>query len=94
MGDMPPRDRFNLPSSEERAQFVTWVRSVSKRWDAGEFGKDPGRTTIRRMTKNEYNYTMRDLFGLKIRPADNFPEDGGGEDGFDNNADASSCRPF
>ena len=94
MGDMPPRDRFNLPSSEERAQFVTWVRSVSKRWDAGEFGKDPGRTTIRRMTKNEYNYTMRDLFGLKIRPADNFPEDGGGEDGFDNNADALFLPPL
>ena len=94
MGDMPPRDRFNLPSSEERAQFVTWVRSVSERWDAGEFGKDPGRTTIRRMTKNEYNYTMRDLFGLKIRPADNFPEDGGGEDGFDNNADALFLPPL
>ena len=94
MGDMPPRDRFNLPSNEERAQFVNWVRSVSNRWDAGEFGKDPGRTTIRRMTKNEYNYTMRDLFGLKIRPADNFPEDGGGEDGFDNNADALFLPPL
>ncbi|NIP94877.1 MAG: DUF1587 domain-containing protein, partial [Akkermansiaceae bacterium] len=94
MGSMPPRDRFNLPSDEERRQFLGWVESVGERWDAGEFGRDPGRTTIRRLTKNEYNYTMRDLFGLKIRPADNFPEDGGGEDGFDNNADALFLPPL
>lgn len=88
MGDMPPRDRFNQPTDEERQKFIAWVNKVGQRWDSGEMGTDPGRTTIRRLTKNEYNYTMRDLFGLKIRPADNFPEDGGGEEGFDNNADA------
>lgn len=94
MDEMPPRDRFDRPDDKERAQFIAWVKSVSERWDSGEFGRDPGRTTIRRMTKNEYNYSMRDLFGLKLRPADNFPEDGGGEDGFDNNADALFLPPL
>lgn len=94
MKSMPPRDRFNLPTDEERQQFIAWVDTVGERWDAGEFGQNPGRTTIRRLTKNEFNYTIRDLFGLKIRPADNFPEDGGGEDGFDNNADALFLPPL
>jgi hypothetical protein len=94
MREMPPRDRFDQLTSEERQQFLAWVRTVSERWDTAEFGRDPGRTTIRRLTKNEFNYTIRDLFGLKIRPADNFPEDGGGEDGFDNNAGALFLPPL
>ncbi len=94
MGSMPPRDRLDKPSDEERKKFLAWIDTVGERWDSGEFGQDPGRTTIRRLTKNEYNYTMRDLFGLRIRPADNFPEDGGGGDGFDNNADGLYLPPL
>ena len=79
--EMPPRNRRKQPSDEQREKLVDWVQTVSGRWDAGEFGKDPGRTTIRRLNKNEYNYTMRDLFNLQIRPADGFPEESGGEAG-------------
>ncbi|MEM9480694.1 MAG: DUF1592 domain-containing protein [Verrucomicrobiota bacterium] len=88
MGEMPPRDKSNQPSDAEREKIIAWVRDLGARWDDGEMGQDPGRTTIRRLNKNEYNYTIRDLFGMRIRPADNFPEETGGESGFDNNADA------
>ncbi len=87
LGAMPPKKRDQL-TSEEKEFFITWIDSLSERWDSGEFGADPGRTTVRRLNKNEYNYTIRDLFGIKIRPADGFPEDSGGAAGFDNNADA------
>lgn len=49
----------------------------------------PGRVTIRRLNRLEYNNTVRDLFGTDLRPADSFPEDDLGY-GFDNNGDVLS----
>ncbi|MDF1852240.1 MAG: DUF1592 domain-containing protein [Verrucomicrobiales bacterium] len=88
LGQMPPHKRKERPDAEEQDQLLSWIEELITSWDEGEMGSDPGRTTIRRLNKNEYNYTIRDLFGLRLRPADQFPEDGGGEAGFDNNADA------
>ncbi|MDB9741736.1 DUF1592 domain-containing protein [Akkermansiaceae bacterium] len=87
-GQMPPPDKKKQLSSEEIEKLKNWSHSVSEKWDNGEMGKDPGRTVIHRLNKNEYNYTLRDLFKLNIRPSDNFPEDGGGDSGFDNNAES------
>lgn len=50
---------------------------------------DPGRVTIRRLNRAEYNNTIRDLFGDTTRPADSFPEDDYGY-GFNNNSDVLS----
>ncbi len=36
---------------------------------------DPGRSPVRRLTRFEYNNTVRDLLGDKTRPADQFPGD-------------------
>ncbi len=94
MGEMPPRNKRRQPTAAERKQIIAWVKTVTDRWDSGSQGRDPGRTTIRRLNKNEYNYTVRDLFGYQVRPADDFPEDGGGEAGFDNNADALFLPPL
>lgn len=91
---MPPPKEKSQPSKAEREALMAWIDKLSGRWDNGEFGRDPGRTTIRRLNKNEYNYTVRDLFGLQLRPADGFPEDSGGEAGFDNNADALFLAPL
>jgi ABC-type Zn uptake system ZnuABC Zn-binding protein ZnuA len=88
MQEMPPRKKKTQPSDAERAAMIAWIGELSERWDQGEMGQHPGHTTIRRLNKNEYNYTIRDLFSMRLRPADNFPEDGGGEAGFDNNSDA------
>lgn len=86
---MPPPEKEKLQlSKEEKDKIFTWTKSLTEKWDSGEMGSDPGKITIHRLNKNEYNYTVRDLFGLKLRPADNFPEDGSGEGGFDNNADS------
>ncbi|MBI4905510.1 MAG: DUF1592 domain-containing protein [Acidobacteria bacterium] len=69
------------------------------RWLEGEFARqdrmvkpDAGRVTARRLNRAEYNNTIRDLLGIDIRPADNFPADTAAF-GFDNISDALSLSP-
>jgi hypothetical protein len=50
---------------------------------------DPGRVTLRRLNRTEYNNTLRDLLGTSLRPADAFQPDPIGF-GFDNNGDVQS----
>lgn len=69
--------------------------------DAGSGGEtegdellDPGRVTLHRLNRVEYNNTIRDLFwGLEITPADDFPADDHSF-GFDNIADVLSVTPL
>lgn len=59
---------------------------------SSEQGDDPGRVTIHRLNRAEYNNTVRDLLGTDRRPADNFPDDDHGY-GFDNVADVLTTTP-
>ena len=88
MNIMPPIKRKTRPSLEERALLVGWSIQIGKVWDLGIMGSSPGKTTLRRLNRKEYNNTIQDLFNLNNRPADDFPEDSAGEAGFDNDADA------
>ncbi len=88
MDVMPPPKKKSRPNLRERALLIGWGQQIGHQWDRGVMGYDPGRVTLRRLNRNEYNYTIRDLFKINIRPADNFPEDSSGEGGFDNDADA------
>jgi hypothetical protein len=54
--------------------------------------RDPGRVTLHRLNRVEYNNTVRDLLGTALRPADDFPADDYGY-GFDNIADVLSLSP-
>lgn len=56
-------------------------------------GKDPGRVTMHRLNRVEYNNTVRDLLGTKMRPADDFPADDISY-GFDNIADVLTTSPL
>jgi hypothetical protein len=53
---------------------------------------DPGRVTLRRLNRTEYNNTIRDLVGVDFQPADDFPADDSGY-GFDNIGDVLSMPP-
>src|SRR5436309_1484037 len=55
--------------------------------------KDPGRVTLRRLNRAEYNNTVRDLCGIDFTPADDFPSDDVGY-GFDNIGDVLSMQPI
>ena len=52
----------------------------------------PGRVTARRLNRAEYNNTVRDLLGVDMHPADDFPQDDSGY-GFDNIGDVLSLSP-
>jgi hypothetical protein len=53
---------------------------------------DTGRVTVHRLNRTEYNNTVRDLLGTKLKPAKNFPADDFAF-GFDNLADTLSLSP-
>ncbi|RYZ41218.1 MAG: DUF1592 domain-containing protein [Myxococcaceae bacterium] len=55
--------------------------------------RDPGRVTLHRLNRAEYDNTVRDLLGDTSAPARDFPPDDHGF-GFDNNADVLSMSPL
>ncbi len=88
-GEMPPDDKPQ-PSAEEKRRFLASVAGIFAKADAGK--PDPGRVTVRRLNRNEYNNTIRDLLHIEFRPADDFPSDDVGH-GFDNIADVLTVSP-
>jgi len=89
---MPPRDYDPRPSREERMALVEWLDLRLYHVDC-DLVDDPGRVTIRRLNRTEYNNTIRDLLGVDIRPADDFPSDDVGY-GFNNIGDVLSLPPL
>jgi len=49
---------------------------------------DPGAVPLRRLSNAEYNCTIRDLTGVDLQPAREFPADGAAGEGFTNAAEA------
>jgi hypothetical protein len=92
-GEMPPEDE-KQPAVAERAKLVSWLEEHATQIDLASIPKDPGRVTIRRLNRSEYNNTLRDLFGINFLPGKNFPADGAGGAGFDNNADTLFLPPI
>jgi len=89
-GEMPPSNKPQ-PSPEQRQLITKWI-------DSAVFGIDcerpnPGRVTVRRLNRAEYNNSIRDLLGVNFRPADDFPVDDSGY-GFDNIGDVLSMPPL
>lgn len=88
---MPPKGKPQ-PTDEQRKTIIAWIDSVATKVDCG-LARDPGRPTIRRLNRNEYNNTIRDLVGIDFKPADSFPSDDVGY-GFDNIGDVLSMPPI
>jgi hypothetical protein len=89
--EMPPADHPQ-PSTDDLKAVDEWLE--------GRFAKllksrkpDPGRVTMRRLNRREYNNTIRDLAGVDFRPADGFPADDTGY-GFDNIGDVLALSPL
>ncbi|HND51170.1 MAG TPA: DUF1592 domain-containing protein [Pirellulaceae bacterium] len=89
-GDMPPEDAPQ-PTADEKQQFVKVVRALFENADKNA-KPDPGRVTVRRLNRVEYNNTIRDLFQVDLKPAEDFPSDDVGH-GFDNIGDVLTLSP-
>jgi hypothetical protein len=87
--EMPPDDKPQ-PTKEERRAFIDSVNAVFTA--ARDAPPDPGRLTLRRLNRTEYNNTIRDLLKVDFQPAEDFPRDDVGF-GFDNIADVLSVSP-
>ena len=88
--EMPPADEPQPPEHLRQAA-AAWIEAELARIDRVT-PRDPGRVTARRLNRAEYNNTIRDLLGVDLRPADDFPQDDSGY-GFDNIADVLSLSP-
>jgi hypothetical protein len=89
-GEMPQKPRPR-PAPEELAVFTRLVNQVFEVADRNA-RPDPGRVTIRRLNRVEYDNTIRDLVGVDFQPAEDFPSDDVGH-GFDNIGDVLSLSP-
>jgi mono/diheme cytochrome c family protein len=90
-GEMPPEGAEPRPSDDERKSMIAWVESTLSKADCNL--KNPGRVTLRRLNRAEYNNVVRDLLAVDFKPADDFPADDVGY-GFDNNGDVLSLDPL
>jgi mono/diheme cytochrome c family protein len=90
--EMPPEEAPRQPSADQRKAVVAWIRADRER-EARENAGDPGPVPARRLSNAEFDYTIRDLTGVDIRPTREFPVDPANEAGFDNSGESLSMSP-
>ena len=88
---MPP-EAAPQPSEEARSEAVRWVRRLLDAVALARAG-DPGRVLLRRLSNAEYNYSVRDLTGVDLEPAREFPIDGAAGEGFTNTGESLVMSP-
>jgi Protein of unknown function (DUF1592)/Protein of unknown function (DUF1588)/Protein of unknown function (DUF1587)/Protein of unknown function (DUF1585)/Protein of unknown function (DUF1595)/Planctomycete cytochrome C len=91
-GEMPPESAKQHPPADVRREVIAWIEDV-RTYEADRNAGDPGSVPPRRLSNAEYNYTIRDLTGVDIRPTRDFPVDPANEAGFDNSAESLTTSP-
>jgi hypothetical protein len=88
--EMPPA-KSKQPTDEERRTLLAWVKRVADaKIDFHKLTKAQLESLLasppfsRRLSRVEYNNTLRDLFGVDLHAGDLLPSEGGGGEGFDN----------
>jgi hypothetical protein len=88
---MPPKE-MKQPPAALRQQVIEWIAAVRKN-ELRKHPNDPGPVAARRLSNAEYNYTVRDLTGVDLRPAREFPIDPANQAGFDNSGESLTLSP-
>jgi uncharacterized protein DUF1592/uncharacterized protein DUF1588/uncharacterized protein DUF1587/uncharacterized protein DUF1585/uncharacterized protein DUF1595 len=89
--EMPPAS-MKQPPEELRRQVIEWITALRK-YESRKTAGDPGPVLARRLSNAEYNYTVRDLMGVDLRPAREFPIDPANQAGFDNSGESLAISP-
>jgi hypothetical protein len=87
---MPPAEE-SQPTLDERGRIIAWIENDILAAQCGQQLSSPA-VVIRRLNRQEYNNTIRDLLGLDLHLADGFPADDIGF-GFDNVGSALNISP-
>ena len=90
--EMPPTGA-QQPAFPDRMRFVEWVEETW-RTEACAAGLSPAITPVRRLNRDEYSATVRDLFDIQVDLSGRFPVDGAGGEGFDNAAETLFISPL
>ena len=88
---MPPSQARQQPTQASARPSSTGFGAGRGRSEAQS--GDPGPVLARRLSNAEYDYTIRDLTGVDIRPTQEFPVDPANEAGFDNSAESLTMSP-
>ena len=89
---MPPKDSPQ-PNNREWQLLESWVRAFLLS-EAIKHAGDPGPVILRRLSNDEYNYSVQDLTGVaSLDPTREFPVDGAAGEGFTNSGAAQSMSP-
>jgi hypothetical protein len=91
-GSMPPVKAKRHPEAGLRRDVIEWIQTLRKQ-EARRHAGDPGPVFARRLSSAEYDHTIRDLTGVDIHPAQEFPVDPANEAGFDNSAESLTMSP-
>ena len=87
---MPPREE-DQPADAEVAAVEAWIKSAVFKIDPAK--PDPGHVIVRRLNREEYRNTIKDLMDYEINTNLLFPPDDTGH-GFDNIADVLTLSPL
>ena len=90
-GEMPP-EGSSQPLPEQRQALLGWVKRYLRAESLANAG-DPGPVVLRRLSNAEYTYTIRDLTGIDLDPAREFPTDSAAGEGFTNAGNALVMSP-
>lgn len=91
-GEMPPKGS-PAPSLEDREHLSQWIDAALRR-EACASGIVPGPAPIRRLNRDEYAATLRDLLDIHLDIGASLPADGAGGEGFDNAAETLFLSPL
>lgn len=89
-GEMPPTDRPR-PTFDDAERFTKAVQGIFETFDRTA-PRDPGVVIMRRLNRAEYVNTIRDLVGVSIPLAEDFPADEQGH-GFDTIGELLTVSP-
>ncbi|MEX2261035.1 MAG: DUF1587 domain-containing protein, partial [Bryobacteraceae bacterium] len=90
-GEMPPKPA-KQPPADTRRKTIDWIQAM-RTGEAQKNAGDPGPVLARPLSNAEYNYTIRDLTGVDIRPTREFPVDPANTAGFDNSGESLTMSP-
>lgn len=92
LGEMPPEDAPQL-SPEQRQRLVSWL-TAGLREAAAARRSTGGRVVLRRLTRYEYQNTLRDLLGVDLQYGRDLPPESSSADGFQNNGATLGIAPL
>ncbi|WP_395749858.1 DUF1592 domain-containing protein [Prosthecobacter sp.] len=90
-GEMPPKSKPRPPAQDLR-KAADWIAEQVKVASA-KLRETEGRVVLRRLNRNEYENTVRDLLGVEVKLRELLPQDAAAA-GFDNVGDALHTSSF